>query len=119
MIASGVGRPAFKIPRGQLQFLIESRFSIPQIAQLLGVSISTIRHRMSTYNLMTDDQLDELVAAVQQQFPNWGNPQMYGHLVSRGIRIPFSRVCESQGRVDPEGCMLRRLRNLRRRTYSV
>ena len=126
-IAGGVGRPAFEIPRGQLQFLIESRFSVPQIAQLLGVPISTVRRRMSSYNLsirstyspMTDDQLDELVAAVQQQFPNWGNRQMYGHLVSHGIRIPFSRVRESQSRVDPEGCMLRRLRNLRRRTYSV
>ena len=77
VIASGVGRPAFEIPRGQLQFLIESRFSVPQIAQLLGVSISTVHRRMSSYNLsicstyspMTDDQLDELVAAVQQQFP--------------------------------------------------
>lgn len=51
---------------------------------------------------MTDDQLDELVAAVQQQFPNWGNRQMYGHLLSRGIGVPFSRVCESQSRVDPD-----------------
>ena len=53
VIAGGVGRAAFKIPRGQLQFLIESRFSVPQIAQLLGVSISTICRQMSTYNLFT------------------------------------------------------------------
>lgn len=127
LITGGVGRPAFEIPRGQLQYLIDSRFSVPQIAQLLGVSVSTVRRRMSSYNLsirstyspMSDDQLDELVATVQQQFPNWGNRQMYGHLLSRGIRVPFSRVRESQSRVDPEGCMLRRLRNLRRRTYSV
>ena len=52
---------------------------------------------------MTDDQLDELVAAVQQQFPNWGNRQMYGHLLSRGIRVPFSRVRESQSRVTQRG----------------
>ena len=71
VIAGGVGRPDFEIPRGQLQFLIESRF-VPQIAQLLGVSISTVCHRMSSYNLsvrstcspMTNDQLDELVAAM-------------------------------------------------------
>ena len=127
VITGAVGRPAFQIPHDQLQYLIENRFSVPQIAQLLGISVSTVRRRMSCYNLsirstysmITDAQLDDLVATVQQQFPNRGNRQMYGHLLSRGIRLPFSRVRESQSRVDPEGCMLRRLRNLRRRTYSV
>ena len=107
LITGGVGRPVFEIPRGQLQYLFESRFSVPQIAQLLGVSISTVRRRMSSYNLsvrstyspmtdskstLADSQLHELVATVQQQFPNWGNQQMYGHLLSRGIRVPFCRI---------------------------
>ena len=51
LITGGVGRPLFEIPHGQLQFLIDSRFSVPQIAQLLGVSVSTVRRRMSSYNL--------------------------------------------------------------------
>ena len=122
-----VGRPAFAISCHQLRYLIESRFSVPQIAELLGVSVSTLRRRMSTYNLsiratyasITDERLDELVASVQQQFPNWGNRQMYGHLLSRGIRVQYHRVRESQSRVDPEGSIMLRLRNLRRRHYSV
>ena len=44
---------------------------------------------------------------------------MYGHLISLGIRVPFYRVRELQRRVDPEGSMMRRLNNLRRRSYSV
>ena len=126
-LAGSVGRPAFAISNHQLQYLLESRFSVPQIAELLGVSVSTIRRRMSTYNLsvratytvITDERLDELVVSVQQQFPNWGNRQMYGHLLSRGIRVQYHRVRESQSRVDPEGSIMCRLRNLRRRHYSV
>ena len=36
-----VGRPSFQISPIQLEFLINNRFSVPQIAQLLGVSVST------------------------------------------------------------------------------
>ena len=122
-----VGRPSFQIPPSQLQFLINSRFSVPQVARLMGVSVSTIRRRMSTFNLsirgtyssITDEQLDEIVAGMQNQFPNWGNRQMYGYLISQNIRLQFCRVRESQSRVDPEGSMMRRLTTLRRRTYSV
>lgn len=122
-----VGRPSFHIPPSQLQFLIDSRFSVPQISRLMGVSVSTIRRRMSTFNLsiratyssITDEQLDEIVAGMQVQFPNWGNRQMYGYLISQNIRLQFSRVRESQSRVDPEGSIMRRLTTLRRRIYSV
>ena len=70
----------------------------------MGVSVSTIRRRMSDYNLsirstyypITDEQLDQLIAGVQQQFPNWGNRQMYGYLLNRGMRVQFHRVRESQ-----------------------
>ena len=44
---------------------------------------------------------------------------MYGYLLSLNIRVQFSRVRESQSRVDPEGSMMRRLFSLRRRSYSV
>ena len=33
--------------------------------------------------------------------------------------MPIHRARESQRRVDPEGCVLRSLRSLRRRIYSV
>ena len=67
----------------------------------------------STYSEISDA---EIVRGVQEQ---WGNRQMYGYLLSRGIRVQVDRVRECQRRVDPEGCVLRSLRNLRRRVYSV
>ena len=72
-----------------------------------------------TYSNMSDTELDGLIATISRQFPNWGNRLMYGYLVARGIRLPFQRIRESQYRVDPEGSIMRRLRQLRRRHYSV
>ena len=127
-LASGeVGRPSFQIPCDQLRYLIDHRFSVPQISQLLGVSIRTVRRRMSennmsirsTYSQLSDNQLEEVIADIQRLFPNCGNRQMYGHLISRGIRVQYHRVQEAQSRVDPEGSVLRRLQIIRRRCYSV
>ena len=122
-----VGRPRFSISFYQLQYLINCLFSVPQIAHLLGVSVSTIRRRMSEYNLtiagtytnITDAELDAVIGEAQREFPGWGNRQMYGFLLSQGIRTQYQRVRESQSRVDPEGTMLRRLQQTQRRKYSV
>lgn len=127
VLDGNVGRPSFDIPLSQLQYLIDNRFSVPQIAQMMNVSVSTIRRRMSVYNLyiqdtysvLSDEELDVIVTTKQQEFPNWGNRQMYGYLISRNIRVQFHRVRESQSRVDPEGSIMRRLQYLHRRSYSI
>ena len=46
-----VGRPKFEIHCAQIEYLIENRFTVPQTAQMLGVSLSTIRRRMALYGL--------------------------------------------------------------------
>ena len=122
-----LGRPRFSIPRHQLAFMLEAQFSVPRIAIILGVSIRTVRRRMSDYNLtvrmfyanISDEELDRIVAEIQQQFPTCGNRQMQGHLLSRGIRVQQHRVRESQRRVDPAGSIMRRLRIIHRRRYHV
>ena len=43
------GRPPFLIPRNQLAFLLEKKFTVPHIAGILGVSVQTIRRHMSEY----------------------------------------------------------------------
>ncbi len=121
------GRPRFEIPRHQLVSLIEMRFVVPAIAEMIGVSVRTIRRRMeeygisvkSQYSQVTDEQLDDIVWEIQEQFPSCGNRQMLGHLQSRGIREQQHRVWESQRRVDPFGSVMRRLRSIHRRRYHV
>ena len=46
-----VGRPKFEISEFQLTSLLEDSFNVPDIARILGVSISTIRHRMTDFGL--------------------------------------------------------------------
>ena len=56
------------IPHNVLEYLIGNRFSVPQVAQLLQTSISTVRRRMmefgitirSTYSTIDDEQLDRI-----------------------------------------------------------
>lgn len=122
-----VGRPSYDISYEQLLYLIENRFSVPTMADMLGVSIRTIRRKMNDYGLsirdqysgLRDQQLDEVVYTIQQQFPMCGNRQMQGFLLSYGHRIQQSRIRESQRRVDPNGTIIRRLNVLNRREYSV
>ena len=74
------GRPRCDIPRDQLVYFIEHGFTCRQIGGMLGVSLSTIRHRMSeyglsirqTYSTMDDDGLCGLIKQAQSEFPNCG-----------------------------------------------
>ena len=122
-----IGRPRFDIPFNQLSSLLERRFTVPQISDILGVSIRTVRRIMSVYNLsvrsyysqVSDGDLDAIVAEILMRFPACGNRQMQGHLLARGMRVQQHRVRESQRRVDPSGVMMRRLFTINRRTYQV
>ena len=62
---------------------------------MLGVSVRTVHRRMSEYGLsitaqytdLSDDDLDQLVTDIQDQFPMCGNRKMHGHLLSHGVRV--------------------------------
>ena len=122
-----VGRPRYEIPEESLEMLIENRFTVPQIATMMGISVSTVRRRMSDigihirdyYSTITDSELDQLVRSVQLQYPMCGNQQMQGHLINKGYRIQQARLRDSQRRIDPVGTALRRLNIINRRQYSV
>ena len=127
LLSGSIGRPRYEISFHQLETLIFMNLTVPQIAQIVGVSVSTIRRRMTYFNLsirdtysrINDTDLDSVVQDIQIQFPGWGNRHVYGCLVSRGIRVQFQRVRESQRRVDPVGSIMRRLTRVQRRRYAV
>ena len=66
-----VGRPAFFIPRDVLQHLLEVHFSVPTIARLLGVSVSTIRRRMTDYHLTVRDTYANIGNEELDCYLNW------------------------------------------------
>ena len=125
--AGGVGRPQYDDPEQALEMLLENRFAFPQISNMMGVSVSTIRRRMSAlglsvrgyYSNLSDSELDEIVRSIQWQYHMCGNQQMHGHLLIMGHRIQQARIRDSQRRIDSSGTALHRLRVLNRRHYSV
>ena len=68
------GRPRFDIPQGQMIALAENGFTGPQMAEIVGVSLSTIRRRMvpfqlsvsSEYATMSDAELDNIIKESSQ-----------------------------------------------------
>ena len=96
------GRPTYNIPYEQVNFLVERRFTIAQIANLLGVSESTVQRRLrrfdlsvrGTYSTLTDQELDSMVQEILTAQPNTGNKRMTGYLAARGVRIQQRRVRE-------------------------
>lgn len=74
-------------------------------------------HSYCTWNWLT-----EIIAQEQIDgnfFPTCGQKQMVGHLISCGYRVQQARVRKMMRRIDPKGSVMRQLRSLNRRQYSV
>lgn len=98
LVCSGrVGRPSFHIPQRVIAHLLRNRLSVPKIAEILDVSISTVRRHMvqfglsvqETYADLSDSEVNEIVSNVNLQFPTWGVRQLYGYLISQVCIISF------------------------------
>lgn len=121
------GRPKLDISQEQLEKLLEMQFDCPKIAKLLGVSLSTIRRRMTEYGLsvkscystLSDQELDQLVLQLKYDYPSSGYRVIDGILQSQGYRIQQNRIRSCMQRVDPNGAIVRWFDTIRRRNYQV
>ena len=129
VFTGGRGQPKYLIPRDHLQFYVEKRFTVTNMATLLGVSIITVERRLQehglsirqTFSSMTNDELDNIVQSILLEFPNTGYRRMTGFLQSRELRFQQKRIREAMRRVYPAGVILRALemRTIHRRRYRV
>ena len=95
-----VGRPKFEISKDQLEYAVEYELKTPDIAKVLGVSVSTIKRRLREFNIssratlteMSDDDLDSVVRSIHTEFPNAGYRRVLSQLILRGIKVPQRRV---------------------------
>ena len=122
------GRPIFHIGKEQLEYFLQHGFTGPDIAAMLGVSLRTVRRRISNFGLsirglysnLSDVELDPLVTEICSAFPDIGYRRLLGELERRNIRISRTRARESLRRVDPLGVMSRWVRGpVTRREYHV
>ena len=126
--STGWGRPTLKISKEQIQYFLQNGFTGPDIANMFGVSLRTVRRRMQTFRLSTrdlytnlsDTNLDCEVRGICSLFPDIGYRRLLGELQRRQVRIYRTRARECLRRVDPIGVMSRWLREpITRREYNV
>ena len=123
------GRPQIEILFEQLQFFLEKKLKVAEIAELFGTSKRTVERKLhefglsaaNCYSALTDHKLDEVISNIQKDFLNVGSRRMTGLLRCRGVFVQQTRICESMRRVDPEGTLLRALEMhvISRRRYCV
>ena len=123
------GRPSFDIPKEQIELFLEYNFLLPQLSEILGVSLGTVNRRLKDYGLsvtqiystISATELDKITQQLESEFPNCGYRRMTGFLRARGIHVQQIRVRESMKRSDPEGVLLRSLQltPISRRVYNV
>ena len=122
-----VGRPKFEISKDQLEHLVEYELKTPDIAEALGVSVSTIKRRLREFNIssratlteISDDDLDSVLRSIHTEFPNAGYRRVLSQLILRGIKVPQRRVRESMQRTDADGVSIRWLSITPRAVYCV
>ncbi len=110
-----------------LEYLRGLRFTWTKIAEILGISRSTLYRRLqeegltrdATYTGIDDDDLDRIIETIKQTHPNDGKRMITGHLSRLGIIIPRVRIRASIHRVDPINTAIRRSVTVRRRVYHV
>ncbi|XP_060784626.1 uncharacterized protein LOC132891580 [Neoarius graeffei] len=123
------GRPKTLISDEQISSLLELSFPVPTIADLLGVSIRTVRRRMEEFNLsvrasysnLSNEQLDGIVSEIKTRMPRAGYRMMKGALEAEGHKVQWDRIRASLHRVDTLGvysCMIN-LGCVVRRSYFV
>ena len=113
----GPWRPRYVIEEEQIRFLREMHFPWKKIANLLGVSESTLRRRRLMYGMtdleesswtqISDSDLDRIVQEIQELTPNIGQARLLGALRSRGLNIQRWRVRNCLRTLDPVGTVLR------------
>ena len=126
---NGPGRPRYVIEEEKIRFLRELHFPWKKIADLLGVSESTLRRRRMMYGItgdedlswtqISDTDLEKIVQEIQTLTPNIGQARLLGALRSRGLNIQRWRVRNCLRTLDPIGTALRWRPAIYRRKYSV
>lgn len=121
------GRPKYDLPEEQLVYFLDHGFTCTRISSMMGVSLRTVRRRMSeyqlcvrdTYSTVSDMELKQLLREALDAFPNSGYRFVLAWLQQKGYRVQKHRVRHLLREVDPIGVTNRFFRSIRRRTYCV
>lgn len=125
IICSEPGRPSVNIDFDDIELLRHLNFTWCNIANILGISRSTIYRRIEeeglqrnfTYTNISDAELDHQIKLIKNTHPNDGERLIIGHLRAHSIFVTRARTRASIHRVDPANVAIRRMVTIRRRVY--
>ena len=107
-----VGRPKFVITREQLEFLRKDiGFSWVDIANLMGISISTILRRRHEFGT----ELDAVVGSIAREHPSMGTVLVEGIFSTSSLNVSRKRIRKSLMRIDPINFVRRKHQAVSRR----
>ena len=122
---NGRGRPRLCITKEQIEYLLHIGFSCSKVADVIGVSLSTIR-RMTEYGLtvhalystISDRELDDLAEQIKRFSQLWISHDARTLVASRPL-IPHARIRNCLHGIDPDGVAIRWATTVQRRKYTV
>ena len=120
-------RPRYCIVREQIEYLLHLNLDCPTKSSVLGISLQTLRRRMSEFNLsvrsayssISDTDLESNIKALKEAYPNSRNCIMDGLLRERGIHVTQCRLREAMHQVDSNGLLVRFADLIHCRRYYV
>jgi len=122
------GRPKFIVDIEAIKLLREQEFSWNKIAEIFGVSLSTLGNIRKDFNIedsiqpysdISDDTLDSLIKQIKHDNPFYGEVMLAGALKSKNIIVLRNRLRESIQRIDAFGTIIRLTNTISRRKYQV
>ncbi|CAM4273683.1 unnamed protein product [Leuciscus chuanchicus] len=122
------GPPSYIITQDQLSFLLSCGFTVTQIADILHTSVSTVKRRLRSFNLLqsasysdiSDVDLDAKIRDLVAGNDQLGSEAVRAQLRAEGLLVQRCRVRTSMHRVNPRAAALRAMsQRLRRRSYRV
>ena len=122
------GAPKIEISRELVISLCENNFSWNKIANILNISVKTLKHRrnemeipenLNEFSSISENELDNLISKIKEEQPYTGESLIQGLLSSMGYHIQRHRIRSSIHRVDPVGPAIRWANFIERRPYSV
>lgn len=121
-----VGRPRIDVSGEQTECLRGLGFTWAIIAVMLSLSRTSLWRKCRVlgicdrqYTDINDSDLDEVMRDLVTSYPNSGRTILRGHRRRLGIHVQRERARLSMIRVDLVNVCMRRMRVIRRRTYSV
>lgn len=123
--SGNVGWPELQMSRDTLQMLLDTSLPLVHLAEMHGISRSTLHRKMKDHNMsvracysvISDEELYQKVRAIKARMPHAGYRVVKGSLQAMGLRLQWKRVRLSLQSVD--GARMIQLRCIARRRYSV